>query len=161
MKNFTTITLSIITFTLFTQCASSQFDKKPPFTVTKAMHQEWVGGRPGSKGVLVTITLADTISNNIEFDSIYFNNKAIKLGINTADSVTVLTGNFSTKTNEGRNIIMHADPKKEMGNTPPQTSLRLPFELAEYECVISYYIKNKMHYFKLDKLAKGKPIFYQ
>lgn len=146
---------------MFTQCASSQFDKKPPFTVTSAKHQKWIGGKPGSGGKLVTIELTETVSNNISFDSIYFNEEAVRVSVNTLDGKTTISGRFSTNSYKDRPLIIDADPKKEFGNRIPNIKQKLPFELAKGECVISYTINDKKHYYKLEKLSKGKMIIHQ
>ena len=59
----------ILTFG-FTQCVSLNLDKNPPFQITSAMYQNWVGGLPGSNGVIVTISYQSDA--DIAFDSIYF-----------------------------------------------------------------------------------------
>ena len=57
----------------FTQCGSVKFSKNPPFTITDAKYESWVGGLPGSSGTIVTIVYES--KNEITFDSIYFSNK--------------------------------------------------------------------------------------
>jgi len=146
--------------TLFTNCASSQFDKNPSFTVEKAQHQEYVGGKPGSKGIMVTIEFTDKVEDNIEFDSIYFNGKSVNLSVGSFSERTVISGNFSNSNFTEKIVIMDKDPKKEFGNKPPKANKNFPFELSKKECVISYFVNNKKRYFKLDKVQKGKTIIY-
>lgn len=148
MKTPISFLSSILLLTLFTKCASSQFDKKPPFTVTEAKHQEWTGDHPHSKGTIVTIALAEKVDTNIQFDSIYYNEKATAVKVEIIDNKTVLSGKFITTDVRDKLIIMDKDPKKEFGNKPPSVHKKLPFHLAENECVISYMINNKKHYHK-------------
>lgn len=160
MKTSITIASSILILALFTNCASSQFDKKPPFTIKKAMYQEWIGGKPGSKGTMVTIEFANKVGSDITFDSIYFNNKSAKISVESFNEKTVLSGTFSDTKFTDKMIIMDKDPKKEFGNEAPKPIKNIPFELAKNECVISYSVNNKNRYFKLEKLQKSKTIIY-
>ena len=160
MKTSTTIITSILILTLFTNCASSQFDKKPPFTVAKAKYQEWIGGKPGSKGTMVTIEFAEKFGDNITFDSIYFNEKATNLNVSSFNEKTMISGNFSNSDFADKMIIVDKDPKKEFGNEAPKPVTEIPFELSKNDCVISYTVNNKKRYFKIDKLQKGKTIIY-
>ena len=145
---------------LFSNCATSQFDKNPSFIITEAKYQDWIGGKPGAKGTLVTIAFAEPVDNNIQFDSIFFNNKSAKLSIDSFNEKRIITGNFSTSNSYDKIIIMDKDPKKEFGNEVPKLTKKSPFQLSKNECVISYNIKNKKHYFKLNTLKKGKTIIY-
>ena len=56
---------------------------------------------------------------------------------------------------------MHADPKEEFGNKPPNISIKIPFELQENEAVISYFIKSKKRFYKLSNIKKQKTLYYQ
>ena len=151
-----TIALVIMSFT---QCSSAQFDKKAPATITEAFYQDWVGGRPGSKGTLVTIKL-NAPETTKTFDSLFFNGKVVKLESTLIKNELTLTGNFMTLTNP-KDIIVHADPKEEFGNTPPQLAAKIPFELEENQAVISYFLRNKKRYFKLENIKKRKTLYYQ
>ena len=160
MKTHISILSSILVLTLFTNCASSQFDINPSFTVEKAQHQEWIGGKPGSKGIMVTIEFTDKVEDNIKFDSIYFNGKSVNLSVGSFSERTVISGNFSNSDFADKMIIVDKDPKKEFGNEAPKPVTEIPFELSKNECVISYIVNDKKRYFKLDKLQKGKTIIY-
>ena len=141
------------------QCSSAQFDKKAPATITQAIYQDWVGGRPGSKGTLVTIKLIEA-NKKMTFDSIYFNGKAIKIASNLQNNELTITGNFRD-TFKSRDIILHADPKEEFGNKVPKASNKIPFELQDNEAVISYFIRSKKRYFKISNIKKVKTLYYQ
>ncbi len=160
MKIFTTIITSLLLMTLFTQCSSAQFEKKAPFTITKAYHQDWIGGRGASKGTLITLELTAIISDKIVVDSIFYKSKKSKLNFSSFEKKHTITGNFVTVMVTDRNIIMHSDIRKEMANKVPDISISFPFELTDKECVISYLIKEKKHYYKITNLIKEKPIYY-
>ncbi|MCF6348142.1 MAG: hypothetical protein L3J20_07575 [Flavobacteriaceae bacterium] len=161
MKTLITITVSILIMTIFTQCSSAQqFDKEAPFTISKAYYQDWVGGRQGSSGILITFEIASEISKDIVLDSLFFNYKICKLEARSFNKKYSITGNFSKNTYVERNIIMDVDPRKEMANKVPDVTINFPFELSDNECIISYIIKEKRHYFKVTNLKKEKTIFY-
>jgi len=134
----------ILTFG-FTQCASLNLDKNPPFQITSAMYQNWVGGLPGSNGVIVTISYQSDA--DIAFDSIYFLKKVSKLESNEYKGTKTLSGRIYTSVSSDRNdLILHSDPKKELKNN---------------EAVIRYKAKGIIKYFKVKNIKKGKPIVHQ
>ena len=160
MKSFTIIVSSILIMTLFTQCGSAQqFDKKAPFTINKAYFQEWMGGR-GSTGTTITLELTEPLSDKIIIDSLFFKNKTTPLSISNYKTKHTVTGNFISTRAVNRDLIMHADSQKEMANKVPETSSLFPFELSDNECVISYFIKDKKHYYKVTGLKKEKTVYY-
>jgi len=150
----------ILFITFFTHCSSAQFDKNPPFIIKKVFYQEWFGGQPNSKGALITIEISTLIPNDIIYDSIFFKGNAKKLGQTVFEKKQLLSGNFPAKIASDKNIIMHADPLKEMANKPPTVLTSFPFVLTDNECVISYIFKNKKRYFKIDNLKQEKAIYY-
>lgn len=147
--------IGIILFALgVTQCASVKFDKNPPFTITNADYENWVGGIPGVEGTNVRFYY--TSNTNIAFDSIYFNGKKTKAELRKDDKGrTMLVGSFKTSNIKGElDLQLHSDPKQEYGNTPPQEVEKIPFELKKNEAIISYKIDNTIKYFKVENLQE-------
>ena len=134
--------------------------KKPPISFTKTYYQNWVGGRPGSSGILITL-ISDNAFKNIVFDSIYFNKNAVKLESQLTGDKLIVTGNFKQINPKDRNLILSADPKEEFGNKPPKKKYKIPFELNDNEAIISYFKKDKKRYFKLSDIQKEKTLYYQ
>ena len=160
MKTYIILLVSILTMTLFIQCGSAQqFDKKIPFTIRKAYFQEWMGGR-GSTGMMITLELTAPVSKKIAVDSLFFKNKTTKLNLSNYDKKYTITGNFISSASVNNNLNMHSNPEKEKTNKAPNTSLSFPFKLSDNECVISYFIKGKKHYYKITDLKKEKTIYY-
>ena len=159
MKKFVIAITSVLIMVFFTQCGSAQFDKEAPFTIHKAYYQDWFGGQPGSRGALVTVEISRT-AESIVFDSIFFNGKIKRLSNTVSDNKQLLIGNFPTTTLSDKNIIMHSDPKEEMANKLSDPILNYSFELADNACVISYIIKKKKRYYKVENLKKEKSIYY-
>lgn len=151
MRNPLSILSSILLVTIFNNCASSQFDKKPPFTVQKAEYNKVIGDLPNSKTTIVTITFTEQIDPNIKFDSIYFNNKATEAKVTLIENKTTLSGNFNT---QDRLIVLDKDPKKEFGNKPILKTNNLPFKLTNKDCVVGYFLNNKKFYYKINSLKE-------
>ena len=150
--------LFLFTIVLITQCKSMQFDTHPPFKVTKATYNNWVGGQPGVKGINVFVRY--TAKQNIEFDSMYFHGRITKIEINEKKGVKFIVGRYNTATKkDNEDIILHSDSKKEVGNKIPATNT-FPFELKENEAVISYQEKDKTKYYKIENIKQTKTDFY-
>ena len=144
----------------FTQCDRKSFDKKPPVKFTKSYFQDWVGGKPGSSGTLVTL-ITNSTNNAIVFDSIYFNKRVVKLASQVSGDELILTGNFIKRNPKDRDLILSGNPKEEFGNKPPIKEAKITFELNDNEAIISYFKNNKKRYFKLSDIRKEKVLYYQ
>lgn len=158
MKKLTLLPIFAILMS-FSQCDKNSFDKKPPVDLTKIYYQDWVGGRPGSSGTMVTL-IAKKPVNEITFDSIYFNKKVMKIESQFTGDQLTLTANFIKQSPKDRDLILHADPKEEFGNKPPRPASKIPFELSENEAVVSYIVNGKKRYFKLQNILKEKTLYY-
>ena len=144
----------------FSQCDKDQFDSESPVKFTQKKYQDWVGGRPGSQGTLVTL-IGQIPEKNIAFDSIYFRSNVAKLNVQLDDQKLTLTANFVKINPKDRDLILSGDAKEEFGNKPPKKLPKIPFEMSDNEVIISYFYKKKKRYFRLEKLQKEKPIYYQ
>ncbi|WP_298779660.1 hypothetical protein [uncultured Polaribacter sp.] len=149
--------LSILTMLFgFSQCGSTKLVENPPFNVESAVYTNWVGGQPGSSGMNVVIRY--TSDKEIEFDSLYYSKRISKLEVKPGKDSKVIVGHFNTSVKKN-DLILDVDSKKELHNKIPEIN-KLPFELKENEAVISYKIDNKVKYFKIENLKKGKPVFF-
>jgi hypothetical protein len=128
--------LSILIIILgFSQCASLKLEENPPFKITAATYTKWVGGQPGVKGMNVEITY--TSNQNMEFDSLYFRKRITSLEDRNSGNKKMSIAYF--KTSDVKNF---------------------PFELNDDEAIISYKINDKIKYFKIKSVKKGKPMFF-
>lgn len=143
----------------FSQCNKDSFDKKPPVDFSKMYYQDWVGGRPGSSGTLITF-IGKKPTDKIVFDSIYFTNKVAKVDVQTSGEKLTLTANFIKLNPKDRDLILSGDPKEEFGNKPPKVVPKIPFELSDNEAIVSYIFKGKKRYFRLQDIAKEKTLYY-
>lgn len=140
-------------------CKSTKIEKNPPFKVTGATYNHWVGGQPGAKGIKVIISYETKA--DVTFDQIYFANKEGKIDVYKKDGKPYLIGHISTSTsNPGEDLILDIDSKKEVNNKLPQEEKKIPFELKENEAVISYTYKGKKSYYKVTNIKQTKTDFY-
>lgn len=153
--------LGLLLFTIgFTQCASTQFEQKPPFTITSATYTNWVGGVKGVSGINVNIIYK--AEADIAFDSIYFNGRKTKVSFKKNNNETSILGQFNTSTiNSKQDLQLHSDPAKEFGNKPHKPKQIIPFDLKDNEAIVSYKVGNKTNYYKIKNVQKGKPVFMQ
>jgi len=150
MKTILSLTLSIFLFS----CHATKFVKTPPFKIVEAKYQYWYGGREGVKGISVKVLIQD-IDKDIAFKNIFFKNKKLDVFVSDIENLKLLSANINTGT---RNMQMHINPKKEYGNTLPETDKDFPFDLKENEAVISYLKANKDYFYKIT-LKKDKDLY--
>jgi len=116
-----------------------------------------VGGQPGVHGINVYINY--TSKTAIDFDSIYFRNKTVKLETKKQKERKILIGYFNTSTiNSKEDLLLH----KEASNSDSTKELEVPFPfiLKENEAVIRYTIANVVKYYKVSNLKKEASDFY-
>lgn len=145
----------------FSQCSSQKMVAKgeEPFKLGEIYAEPFSGGAAGmASGTNLFIPVEE--GKEIELDSVYYHGKAVKLEKVQRDSYLVYIGRFVNDDESPRDIIMHADPKKEVGNQPPPLRKKLPIELKENEAVISFKQGKELKYFKLDSIKQSTPVFY-
>ena len=153
MKSITFLFLALS----FVTCKSISLDTKPPFKITEASYKSWVGGQPGVHGINVYINY--TSKTAIDFDSIYFRNKTVKLETKKQKERKILIGYFNTSTiNSKEDLLL----QKEAPNSDSTKELEVPFPfiLKENEAVIRYTIANVVKYYKVSNLKKEASDFY-
>lgn len=136
----------------FSQCASTpKLEKRAPLELGNVYFNEWVAGaRYGGSGINLFIPVQSSL-NNIQLDTVYFRGKQAKLEhIND----TLFVGRFETYKNKPQDIIMSNEPYGEYGNNAPKIPEKIPFELKEDECVVSYKNASKTKFFKITNIVK-------
>lgn len=136
-------------------CKSLKFEKNPPFKVTGATYNNWVGGQQGVSGMKVIIGF--TSSETIAFKKVLFYNKEASTEIQEKEGKKYLVAFFDTSTRKGGDLIMDKDPKKEMQNKAPEKPM---FELKENEAVIVYMDGDTQKYVKVENIKRTKTDFY-
>ena len=155
MKILKILSVFTIIFSLL-QCGSINFEMSPPFEINSAAYFSWVGGQPGISGMNLKISY--TSDKNIQFDSIYFRKRIVKLKASNLEDQKMIVGHFNTSS-PNREIVLQLDPMKEMKNEIPQIK-KFPFELNENEAIISYKVNDEIKYFKIKIVKKGKRMFF-
>ncbi len=161
--NIRLIILPLILFS-FVQCCPTKngFQKGAPFAIASSFYQEWVGGQADVSDLTLQIHL-ENVKDGVQPEFIYFKNKKEKIAVKKVENGRVIwVTNFSdtNKNTLKKDVIMHADSKKEFGNTPPEILTNFPFEIGENEAVISYQYKGKLAYYKLTELTQKETLFY-
>lgn len=104
----------------------------------------------------------------ITFQNVYFRGKVAKVFTESVNGEMFAMGRFETQEMGKSDIVMHLDPKKEVGNKPPdikkKEEVAFPFELKKDEAVLGYLEKGREKYVKISgikekpaRIHKGKP----
>lgn len=142
----------------FSQCSSAQkLQTKAPTQFGDVYCQTWVAGiKGGGSGINIFIPVMD---KTIQLDSVYFRGKATKLEVNSSETPLYI-GRFKTGFNEHKDIIMSSDSNEEYGNKLPEKAVKIPFDLKDDECVVSYIKDNKTLYYKISNVQQKEPLNY-
>ncbi len=161
MKKLGIVFICITVVFTITHCSTAQkLQKKPPITLQEVYIQSWVSGvKGGGSGINLFIPVSQKIPQNIQLDSAYFKGKVAKLELSDASQM-LYVARFKANFNQNQDIIMSSDPKEEYGNQLPELNEKIPFDLKDTECVISYTESNVTKYFKIDNIVIKKQEHY-
>lgn len=144
---------ALLIFTLGLSGCSSQkkLTDVAPFEIKEAVCQTWVGGREESgSGMEVKIALEGISEADVDLNQLYFRGRVGDVSLFTTEQGKTAICTF---TDQEKDISMHSDPTKEVGNQPPRIrsaeEIEFPFELEQDEAVISYMEGGRMRYFKI------------
>lgn len=140
-----------------TTCKSVKMDNNPPFKVSGASYNYWAGGQAGVSGIRVIVNY--TTTEEVSFEKIYFQKKEGQIDEYTRKGKTFIIGRINTSKPRGNDLVMDADPKKEINNKPPEGAT-IPFELKDNEAVIVYTYKGKTYNFKVADIKQTESDFY-
>ena len=162
MKRVLSILLTL-SMGLFGCTSQKKLTAEAPFTVTKAVCQTWVGGREESgHGTDVTLSLEGLDQSGVHLQQLFFRGRVGDLSVSSSEGRMIATCNFL---DSEKDITMHSDPTKEVGNQPPRMKskeeLEFPFELDTNEAVISYVEGDTVKYFKITEVADKPGRVYQ
>ncbi len=157
------IALLILMMGLYACSSQKKLTADAPFTISKAICQTWTGGMEQTgHGTEVTLTLDGLAMDQITLKELYFRGRVgdITMG-NTTEGIQAKC-NFIEQPKE---ISMHSDPAKEVGNQPPRVrskkEMEFPFELKPDEAVISYIENDILKFFKVDNVVDKPGRVYQ
>ncbi len=141
----------------FSQCSSAQkLQEKAPTAFGEVYCENWVAGvQGGGAGTNIFIPVEDT---SIVLDSVYFRGKAVKLQTKPQNT-KVFIGYFTSDFNAPKpDMVMSADTKEEYGNKLPKKETKIPFELKDNACVVSYKDGTTTKYFKIENVVEKASI---
>jgi len=154
LKPLLGLILLTLIMTSFSQCSSAQkLQKEAPTTFGDVYCKKWVSGvAQGSSGLDIYIQLK---KDAVQLDSVYFRGKGTKLELSESNKLLYI-GKFISKPKGKTDVVMSSDSKQEYGNKPPELPIKIPFELAPNECVVSYKINGKTKYYKLQNVIEKR-----
>lgn len=143
----------------YTACGSSQkLVDHLPFTHGELRLEPWTVGETNTlKGVNIYIPVQED-SSSVVLDSLYYQGKVVQLESVKRDSYKVYIGRFMDS--NPSNLILHADPRKEFGNKPPQGRVTPPYAIDNNEALLKYTMDGKVLYYKLSNLVPATAIHY-
>lgn len=140
--------------TSFSQCSSAKkLQSKAPLEFSDVYCQAWTGGiQEAGSGITIFIPVKNAEKVTIVLDSVYFRGKAVKLEQKEFQGTLTYIGRFISKPIRN-GIVLSSDPKEEYKNTVtlPQ---KMPFELKDNECVVSYNSDSTTNYFKIENVIE-------
>nr|WP_299342581.1 hypothetical protein [Allomuricauda sp.] len=159
------IYFQVLALMLLSLGCSSQKDlaKAPPIDFGNPSCRQWYGGTEQSdSGLLLEIPVLGETSE-IEIKQAFFRGKITDFSWETRGESKVLIADFKNPVRTKPDIVMDADPKKEVGNQPPSLNKQedFPFELDSSEAILSYLEKGKIKYYKIVGVKEKKPLLYQ
>ena len=161
MKLITNTLLMVLVLTSFSQCSSAQkLQKEAPVKLGTVYYQHWVAGvQGGGSGFNLFIPTKGTSKESIQLDSVYFRGKVVKLEFKP-NNPSLFIGRFSLRANQKKDIIMSNKQHAEYSNEAPNIIAKIPFELKENECVVSYKEDKTTKYFKIENVVEKQPQYY-
>ncbi|NND25682.1 MAG: hypothetical protein HKO00_06630 [Flavobacteriaceae bacterium] len=156
LKSISFSLLMLFVMASFSQCSSTkQLQEKAPMAIEQVYCQQWVAGiEGGGSGINIFIPVE---SKHVVLDSVYFRGRSAKL--ETKEGELLFVGRFKTALNQPKDMVFSNEPNAEYGNRV-QIPEKIPFELKDNECVISYRDGDKTKYFKIDNVVEKEMIAY-
>jgi len=155
MKYFNFYIIIPAFFSLAFACKSSKVQSKLPFKLIEYTYYYWSGGQAGVKGTNVVIKGLNKNLNNFIADSIYFNNKVVKIETHIKKDTIILMGYF---TNARPIVTLELEP--EARKTLQTTIIKNPYHLNKNEAVITYFYNGKKLFYKLVGLVETNKKYY-
>lgn len=153
MKSSFLFSISMIFGLLFSACVSTNtLQSIAPISVGEIYCQPWRSGiDSGGSGINLYIQLIKEIPVSIQLDSVYFRHKVTTLELVGSDSL-LYVGRFHSEIN--RKVLNSTESNEDPATALSKSTLKVPFELNNSECVISYLEGGKIKYFKVDNISE-------
>ncbi|WP_297761756.1 hypothetical protein [uncultured Muriicola sp.] len=158
----------VILFGLFGCSSQKKLVREAPFTIKDPSCQDYAAGREESgSGFTLILPIADNVGE-VTFEEIYFRGHIMKPSVVQNEKGYELVCKHKNESPEEKpDIVMHADPREEIGNQPPSLTKsdqkEFPFELEKDEVVISYREKgkNRLLFYKFKGVKEKPPLLYR
>lgn len=140
---------------LLSDCSSAQkLQTKTSMEIGEVYFQKWNAGvKEGGSGIDLYIPVLAELPANIHLDSVYFRGSATKLQ-KLKDGNNVFVGRFKSDFIQKPDVVMSSDSKEEYGNKAPNINKKIPFDLKDSECVLSYKEGKETKYFKIENVTE-------
>ena len=158
IKRILSFILMLMLMASFSQCSTTQkLQSKAPVQFGDVYYQVLTAGvQGGGSGLNIFIQVRD---NSVVFDSVFFREQGTKLVVSPQENGLYI-GRFQTETNQAKTIILSSDPKEEYANKMPEKKEKIPFQLNDDECVVSYKIESQVLYYKISNVVQKEPLNY-
>lgn len=146
MRAFKIVLFTVGILTLFASCSTAQkLQKTTPMSFGNVYCQSWVAGiQGGGSGINLFVPLQSELPEGIQLDSVYFRGRVTNLKYIEGKEV-MYAAYFRTEYNDLK------EKKNQKSQKPNQ---KIPFELENTECVISYKKGNETMYYKIENIAQ-------
>ena len=164
----TVIILTSFIFGLFGCASQKKLSSDVSFKIEKPSCQQYAAGREeGGSGFVLRIPITTVATPDVSFKEVYFRGHTLNSELVKEATGMVLICEFKNLAAYKKpDIIMHADPKQEIGNQPPMMITKkdreFPFKLAPDEAVISFNEagSKKASYYKISGIKDKEPLMY-
>ncbi|MEL4307106.1 hypothetical protein [Joostella sp. CR20] len=165
MIKFANILFGTLVVLGFSQCKSSQatLTDNPPFYLGESTIEAWTAGDANEitgKNIYLGFS-AESLKENFSFDSLYYNGQVVALEHYRKGNFPIYLARFLDQDTKVKDIVMHADPKKEFGNMPPTPVVKPPFDVAEGQALLTYTYNDKKGYYLIKELKEVVAIHYK
>jgi len=156
LKNYSILLFLTLLFLGFAPNKSVFFQKKIPFKIIEKSYFYYVSGKKATNGFKIQI-VGTFETTNLDFNTIYFHNRELKVVPNIYNNKFTLTGGYTTLVTED---ILVDEIRLDGETTKKDNSDDIPFELKDDEAVIVYQINGRDYYYKVSDIEKRETIYY-
>ncbi len=166
MRKISVLTI-VILFALFGCSSQKKMVMEVPFTIKDPSCQDYAAGKEeGGSGFILSLPIIDN-KDDVTFEEIFFRGHIMKPSLLQNEKGTTLICKWENKNKQGTpDMVMHADPREEIGNQPPSLlkteEVEFPFDLEKDEVVIGFRKKGKkkIYYHKMKGVKDKLPLVY-
>ena len=155
LKNSTLFILVALIFFGFAIHQNVYSQKKAPFTIVEKSYFYYVSGKKATNGFKIQI-IGTFDTTNLEFTTIYFQNRELKIVPNFHLEKFTIVGGYTTLSS---NDVL-VDEIAISGEVAKNDGDDIPFELEDDQAVLVYQINGKDFYYKISDIKKLETVYY-